>query len=149
MAIIQFTSELCEELHTVPKYVVSTINWKPGDRPGIFTFQAQVLTQDGRGLDLHGHWVKTGKYGVAAWGFSLYFFGNLIRSYDMAKKHKNPGGGKVRGPHKHKFSSSKIHRYAYKPNPPISESNPNEALIDFLKESNIELRSEYQNFMFA
>jgi hypothetical protein len=128
MATVQYTPELCEEMHTVPKYVVSSIKWKPGDGTGIFIFQAQVLTQDGRGLDLTGYWVKNGKYGKSNWGFSLHYFGNLVRSYDMAKKHKNPGGGKVHGPHKHKFSSSKIHRYAYKPNPAISEADPNEAL---------------------
>jgi len=67
----------------------------------------------------------------------------------MAKKHKNPGEGWIRGPHKHKFSSSKIDRYAYKPDPPISELNANQALMDFLKESNIDLRIPYQDFMFA
>jgi hypothetical protein len=67
----------------------------------------------------------------------------------MAKVHRNPsGGGKVKGPHKHKYSSSKIERYAYKPDPPISEDNPNEALMDFLQEANIELPAHYQNFMF-
>lgn len=66
----------------------------------------------------------------------------------MARKHKNPGAGWIRGPHKHKFSSSKIPRYAYKPNPPISDTDPNEALMDFLKESNITLKTPYQSFMF-
>jgi len=30
----------------------------------------------------------------------------------------------------------------------VYRNNPNEALVDFLKEANIELRSEYQYFMF-
>jgi len=46
------------------------------------------------------------------------------------------------------FSSSRIDRYAYKPDPPITEDDPNQALLDFLKEENIELRSDYQTFMF-
>jgi hypothetical protein len=76
--------------------------------------------------------------------------GHCVRAYDMATKHKNPGGGWIKGPDKHKFSSSKIARYAYTPNPPISEANPNQALMDFLKESNITLRSgTYQDFIFA
>jgi len=67
----------------------------------------------------------------------------------MARYHKNPGQhGKIRGPHKHKFSSSKIERYAYKPDPPISEREPNEALMDFLKEANVELPNNYQYFIF-
>jgi hypothetical protein len=149
MTTVQYTPQLCEELYSIPKFVASSIHWKPGDGPGKYIFQAQILTQDGRGLDLNGVWVRNSKYGVATWGFSLYFFGNLVRSYDMAKKHKNPGGGKVRGPHKHRFTSSKIHRFAYKPDPPISEADPNQALMDFLKESNIEPPSDYQHFLFA
>lgn len=67
----------------------------------------------------------------------------------MAESHKNPGErGRVRGPHKHKFSSSKIDRYAYKPDPPISGDDPNQSLMDFLKEGNIELRTPYQLFSF-
>jgi len=76
--------------------------------------------------------------------------GHCVRSYDMARVHKNPGGkGKVYGPHKHMFSSSRIDRFAYKPDPPISEDDPNQALLDFLREENIELRTDYQTFMFA
>jgi hypothetical protein len=67
----------------------------------------------------------------------------------MAQQHKNPGmKGRVKGPHKHKFSSSKIDRFAYKPDPPISEENPNQALMDFLEEANITPPPNYQHFMF-
>jgi hypothetical protein len=70
--------------------------------------------------------------------------GHIIRSYDMAAKHKNPGNGRIRGPHKHRFQSSKVPRFAYKPDPPISEEDPNRALMDFLAESNIEAPVGYQ-----
>ena len=145
MAFGDFSEYLCEQLFTTPKYVASRIVWAAyGDG---FRFRAKVLTEDGIGLDLIGYWGLVG--GERKWGFNLSYFGNCVRSYDMAKVHKNPGGGgKVYGPHKHKFSSSKIDRKAYKPDPPISESDANTALLDFLTEANIDLKYEYQFFMF-
>src|SRR5258707_10319391 len=125
MASGEFSPELCEQLFLVPKTVASRINWKT-DSSGIVKFQAQVLTADGKGLDLVGYWSR--KDGVAKWGFSLTFNGYCVRSYDMSREHKNPGmGGRVKGQHKHKYSSSKIDRLAYKPDPPISEDDPNRA----------------------
>jgi len=148
MATSDFSPELCEQLFKVPKYLASRIVWKQiGSLKCLFL--AKVLTEDGMGLDLSGYWVKNGRHNHSTWGFSLTYFGDCVRSYDMAVYHKNPGGGgKIRGPHKHKFSSSKIDRFAYKPDPPISEDNPNAALLDFLTEANIDLRGEYQHFMF-
>jgi hypothetical protein len=146
MASGEFSPELCEQLFAVPKTVASRINWKT-DSSGIVKFQAQVLTADGKGLDLVGYWSR--KSGVAKWGFSLTYNGCCVRSYDMSSEHKNPGiRGRVKGPHKHKFTSSKIDRFAYKPDPPISEDDPNQALMDFLEEANIALPSNYQHFMF-
>jgi hypothetical protein len=67
----------------------------------------------------------------------------------MATSHKNPDGGKrIHGPHKHKFDSSKIPRLAYKPEPPLSDGDPNQSLMDFLAESHIAPPDEYQNVMF-
>jgi hypothetical protein len=146
MATGDFSPELCEQLFSVPKTVASKINWKP-DASGVFKFQAQVLTADGKGLHLIGYW--SSKNSVTKWGFSLTFNGYCVRSYDMASEHKNPGmAGRIKGPHKHRYSSSKIDRLAYKPDPPISENNANEALMDFLTEAHIELPTNYQNFMF-
>jgi hypothetical protein len=146
MASGDFSPELCEQLLSVPKTVASKINWKP-DTSGIFKFQAQVLTADGKGLHLIGYW--SSKTGITKWGFNLSYNGHCVRSYDMSSEHKNPGmAGRIKGPHKHKYLSSKIDRFAYKPDPPISENNANEALMDFLTEANIELPANYQNFMF-
>src|SRR5690242_2530460 len=130
MAAVDFSPALCEQLFNVPKYVASRIEWN-ADGPRKFIFLAKVLTEDGTGLDLSGYWMINPEYNRRTWGFNLMYFGNCIRMYDMAKCHRNPGGGKVKGPHKHKFSSSKIARFAYKPDPPISEDDPNSALIDF------------------
>jgi hypothetical protein len=149
MASGEFSATLCEQLHVARKYSASRIRWRSGSGEAVYIFQAKVLTEDGTGLDLTGYWQKNGKHNCTRWGFSLRYMGHCVRSYDMATKHKNPGEGWIRGPHKHKFSSSKIERYAYKPDPPISETDANQALIDFLKESNIELRNGYQDFMFA
>lgn len=108
-----------------------------------------MLTEDGAVLDLNGHWSQNSYHGHKRWGFSLRYLGHCIRSWDMATKHKNPDGGKrIRGPHKHKFDSSKIPRLAYKPEPPLSDKDPNQSLMDFLAESNIKPPDEYQNVMF-
>jgi hypothetical protein len=147
MASGEFSPELCDELFKVPKTVVSRIAWKT-DGFGVAKFQAKVLTPDGKGLDLVGYCNK--QIGRLKWGFALTYSGNCVRSYDMAKRHKNPGeAGRIKGPHKHKYSSSKIDRYAYKPEPPISEGDPNQSLMDFLEEANIALPKNYQNFMFS
>lgn len=149
MAAGEFTPQLCEQLHALPKYVPSRLSWKPGDANGVYVFQATALLQDGTGLDLSGYWKRIERLNRTRWGFALRYLGHCVRSYDMAESHKNPGEhGRIKGPHKHRFSSSKIDRYAYKPNPPISEDDPNRALMDFLAESNIELRVTYQNFLF-
>jgi len=118
---------------------VSAIRWEPTEE-GSRIFQAAVLTEDELALDLVGYWEPRNRFSEARWGFSLKYQGYIVRAYDMARSHKNPGErGRIKGPHKHKFVSSKIYRYAYTPDPPISTANPHDALADFLKESNIEL----------
>jgi len=47
MASGEFTYELSEQLHFVPKHVASRIAWKPGNGEGVFIFQATVLTAKG------------------------------------------------------------------------------------------------------
>lgn len=149
MASGEFTQGLCDQLYAAPKSVVSRIRWRPGNGQDVLIFQAQVLTADGLGLDLSGYWKKIGRHNRTRWGFSLHYMGHCVRSWDMALKHLNAGEGWILGPHKHKFSSSKIARYAYSPDPPICDTDPNQSLIDFLKEGNIELPpNTYQDFMF-
>jgi hypothetical protein len=97
MASGEFTYELSEQLHSVPKYVASRLAWKRGDGEDVFISQATVLTADGNGLDLSGYWQKNGRFNRARWGFSLKYMGHCVRSYDMALVHKNPGGGKSVG----------------------------------------------------
>ena len=148
MASTDFTPELCEQLHQIPKRVASKISWQRGLGPGVLIFRATVLAPDGTALELAGHWQQNGRHQRTVWGFTLSYLGHCVRSFDMALYHRNPGGGKITGPHKHKFSSSKISRLAYKPNPPICDTEPNQSLLDFLTEANIELPLNYQYFMF-
>lgn len=142
-----FTVEECERLFAAPKTVVTRITWKAVN-PNTLHFQAKVVTDEGRGLDLNGVWQRIGRHGETRWGFSLNYHGNCVRSFDMAWKHKNPGGKWIRGPHKHKFSSSRIPRMAYKPDPAISIAEPNQSLLDFLAEANIAIPANFQYFMF-
>jgi hypothetical protein len=142
-----FTTEECERLFHVTKTVVTRIAWKPSGRD-VMLFEAKVVTSDSIGLDLHGHWQRSARHGETRWGFSLTFRGHCVRQYDMARKHHNPGAGWVRGPHKHKYSSSRIPRLAYKPNPAISDKDVNQSLIDFLTEANIAIPRNFQYVMF-
>jgi len=143
-----FGGDDCERLFQAPKFVASRIRWKQRDDDTCL-FQAKVLTSDGIGLDLFGYWHQDQKYHRVRWGFSLRYRGFIVRSWDMASKHRNPAhGGKIKGPHKHRFSSSRIPRLAYSPNPPLSLANPNDTLMDFLKEANISLPTDYTDFMF-
>jgi hypothetical protein len=149
MGFGDFSPELCEQLFRIRKTVASRITWRQGTSPLVFIFQATVLAPDGTGLDLSGYWNKNLHHRRTRWGFSLSYCGHCVRSYDMAISHKNPGeAGRIKGPHKHKFSSSKIPRFAYKPDPAISDDNANRALMDFLEEANVEFPTDYQYFMF-
>jgi hypothetical protein len=143
----EFTAAICEALYAAPKSLASRIVWRQKDSR-TFLFQAKVLAEEGIVLDLSGYWCHDAFHGCKHWGFSLRYLGHCIRSWDMAKKHKNPNSGWVRGPHKHKFDSTKAPRFAYKPNPPVSDTDPNQALLDFLLESHIEPPEDYQNVMF-
>lgn len=148
MAQTQFTAELCEALYLAPKSVASRIVWRQHDSR-TFLFEAKVLAEQGIILDLNGYWSHNLYHGRKRWGFSLKYLGHTIRSWDMSKKHRNPrGAGNIKGPHKHKFDSSKVPRLAYSPEPPLSDINPNQSLMDFLTEAHIELPSDYQNEMF-
>lgn len=147
VAQIRFTAERCEALYAAPKALVSGIGWRQKDAR-TYLLAAKVATADGDVLDLNGYWSRNDFHGHKRWGFSLQYFGNPVRSWDMATKHKNPNSGWIYGPHKHKFDSTKIPRFAYKPVPPLSDKDPNQSLMDFLAESNIQPPTDYQNVMF-
>lgn len=145
----EFTADECEELFNVPKYVASRIAWKETNKNS-YVFRAKVLTSTGKALDLFGYWKWNIKHNRAHWGFSLRHRGNLIRSFDRASYHRNAGvGGKVRGQHKHRFASSRIERFAYKPDQLLSEADAHRCLFDFLTEAHVELPKNYQFFMFT
>ena len=143
----EFTEQHCEYLYKAEKTIVTKLRWKP-ENENTLCFQAKVVTSDGRGLDLHGHWQRIGRHSMTRWGFWLTYHGHCVRQFDMARKHKNAGAGWVRGNHKHKYSSSLLPRFAYNPAPPISETDLNQSLIDFLTEANIAVPSNYQYVMF-
>jgi hypothetical protein len=142
-----FTPEECERLFRIDKTVITKIRWKAITQ-AVLIFDAKVISADGTGLDLHGHYTNNGRFGETRWGFSLTYRKHCVRQYDMAHKHHNHGTGWIRGPHKHKYSSSRIPRFAYKPNPPISDVEPNQSLLDFLAEANIQIPASFQYFIF-
>ena len=143
----KFTTQMCEYLHVTPKYLATRINWQA--EGSTVKFRAKVITiENGIGLDLHGYFLYSPRYKRMTWGFNLSCRKNLVRQYDLAKRHWNQPGDEVKGPHKHKYCSSLLPRYAYKPDPPITESDANFALLDFLKEENISIPVDYQHYMF-
>jgi hypothetical protein len=64
-----FTPEECERLFKIAKTVATRISWKHQDANTLL-FHAKVVTVDGVGLDLQGHWQKI----WSAWHDSLGLF---------------------------------------------------------------------------
>lgn len=150
MPNVEFTEEMCEAIFNAPKKLASRIDWFV-QNTNTFRFEAKVICEsENLILDLSGQWCHNTFLKHRRWGFALKLGGYIIRSYDMSKKHKNFGvvGQRIHGPHKHRFRTSKITRFAYKPNPAICDTDPNQSLMDFLTEASIELPKEYQSVMF-
>ena len=72
----------------------------------------------------------------------------MVRGFDMCQRHNNKRDGVTiyKKPHKHKYVDSIDPRYAYVVDD-ICCDDVNQALIDFLRECNIELLQPYQGIL--
>jgi len=74
--------------------------------------------------------------------FALLYKGVIpIRWFDL-HRHKNPDGDRIVGPHKHPKSDRQSVRWAYRVHD-IPISDPEEALLSFLRECNIKIVGVY------
>ena len=104
-----------------------------------FTLEAAVLSLDsGESLKFLGNINKTNR------SFVLLYRNTPIRKYTVHGTHKDPVTRIVyTEPHKHWWDKKHEDRRAYIPND-IRIGDPNEELVDFLKECNITLQVPYQ-----
>ena len=66
----------------------------------------------------------------------------IFRRYDNVPHHRNPDGTVFEAGHKHKWTDAEGNeRFAYIPDPPINDSDLDEALVQFLDECNIKLEN--------
>lgn len=78
----------------------------------------------------------------------LLYRNTPIRKYTVHDRHKNPATGEiVLGPHKHTWDDNWEDRLVYVPDD-ITVGDPNQELLDFLNECNIQLGGSYSPQMF-
>ncbi len=76
--------------------------------------------------------------------FALLYRDTPIRKYTVHDRHRDPATGEVfRGPHKHWWDDVWEDRRVYIPDD-IRTGDPNEELVDFLGECNIQLMGIYR-----
>lgn len=119
-----------EALYVTDKYV-NDLNWR-AMAPGRYRLEADVFT-DTETLRLSGNYSQN-SVKKPGYSFSLLHQNCLtVRRWDFGPHH-----GKKSYSHKHKEN------YESYPVDDISLENVNQALLDFLKECNIDLRGQYQ-----
>lgn len=79
--------------------------------------------------------------------FVLLWKNYPIRKWTVHSRGKLPDGTRIDGPHKHVWDDDLEDEWCYVPTD-IRIGNPNEELIDFLRECNIELLGSYRTELF-
>ena len=126
-----------------PKICMAVLQWKQVEsEERHYRLEARVLIPS---IEKTCH--LRGVIGKTNYSFSLLFDNFPIRKYTVHQKHKMPDGKIVWGPHKHTWDELNEDRWVYVPND-ITQGDINQAFLDFLKESNIQIRGKYQGVMF-
>lgn len=130
------TADEAENLLAKPKVIGANLTWRP-DR-GMQRLNAAVQAEEtGEMLELRGY------VGQRNRSFVLLYQNVPIRKYTVHSRHKDPVTKEtVTGPHKHTWDDIYEDNRVYVPND-IRIGNPDEELMDFLKECNITLRGRY------
>ena len=101
-----------------------------------------MAEESGQTLSLRGFVGKKNR------SFVLLYKNNPIRKYTVHAWHRHPiTKERITDPHKHTWDDEWQDRLIYIPDD-IRIGNPNDELIDFLKECNISLRSSYSPMLF-
>ena len=131
-----------EAILAEPKVVAANLAWQ--FQRGGYRLEATVLAEEsGELLKLRGYVGRKNR------SFVILYKNTPIRKYTVHDRHTDPKTGeRVTGPHKHFWDDIYEDNRVYIPND-IRAGNPNDELIDFLKECNIDLRGSYQSESFS
>ncbi len=131
-----------EAILAEPKVIAANLAWQ-FQRDG-YRLETIVLAEEsGEPLSLRGYVGRKNR------SFALLYKNTPIRKYTVHERHTDPKTGeRVFGPHKHFWDDAYADNRVYVPND-IRIGNPNEELLDFLKECSIALRGSYQTDLFS
>ena len=124
------------------KVIAANLIWR--FRRGGYRMEATVLVKDsGEALRLVGYVGKKNR------SFALLYRGIPIRKFTVHDRHTDPKTGeRVTGPHKHWWDDEYEDNRVYIPDD-IRIGHPNDELVDFLVECNIDLRASYSPESFS
>ena len=124
------------------KIIAANLKWR--FLRGAYRLEAAVLVEDsGEILSIRGY------VGMKNRSFVLLYKNTPIRKYTVHDRHTDPKTGeRVSGPHKHWWDDQYEDNRVYIPND-IRIGDPNDELVDFLKECNIDLRASYSREGFS
>ena len=130
------TKALADQLLQQEKVIAANLVWRQSGQS--YRLEARALaTSSGELLRLVGF------VGIKNRSYALLHRNTPIRKYTVHDRHTNPNTGQVlREPHKHYWDDEWEDHLAYVPHD-IRQGNPNEEILDFLKECNITLRGSY------
>ena len=136
------TAAEATEILTEPKVIAVNLSWRQDRRN--YRLEALVLAVNSkRSLRLLGY------VGAKNRSFVLLYNNSAIRKYTVHDRHVDPVTLEViRQPHKHWWDDEWQDKRVYVPND-IRIGDPNEELVDFLSECNIELRGSYKGQPFT
>lgn len=140
---MELPSQERDKIYVVPKTVEgSQLTWELINNA--YRLEAEVF-MEGQTLPkalLKVKAVKTDR----KYSFSLWYNNNqLIRRWDN-NMHNNPGGVRIRGSHKHRWTEEHGEQETY-PVDDVTENDVNQGLMDFLVECTIALSGVYQTVL--
>ncbi len=131
------TSAEANAIWSEPKVIAVNLVWRRELRN--FRLEATILaTTTGRTLSLRGYIGRKNR------SFALLFKNIPIRKWTVHDRHRDAVSGQmVTQPHKHTWDDLHEDRATYLPTD-MHVGDPNQELMDFLKECNITLRGAYR-----
>ncbi len=135
------TASEADVLIASPKVIAANLKWR--FRRGGYRIEATVLVEDsGEDLRLVGYVGRKNR------SFGLLYKSTPVRKYTVHDRHIDAKTGeRVTGPHKHLWDDEYEDNRVYIPND-IRIGDPNDELVDFLVECNIDLRGSYDRESF-
>lgn len=131
------TKEYADKLSTTPKAISTELEWRSERHR--HKLRVSVLAPElNEVLELRA------VIGVTCRSYSLLYKKMCIRRYDWRGRHTTRDGKRFDGPHKHTWHPIYADDDAYVPDDIDPNADPNEQLLQFLREQNISLAEPYQ-----